>query len=182
MMDKEDVYISRESKTKLPGESITMLDLGSMVNCIGANTLAQLEAKMAPHGHSVQYEDRAIALNLTGVGSGAAKCLQTATIPIAVQFKDKPATLEHLKSNVATGGRADLLSIFGKIRATEKDSVVLLREGKEQLMFPGPGGYKIEWSPGTKMMDLKSAPSDNWCSIVTNTTKSQRTELHKWFS
>ena len=81
MMDKEDVYISRESRTKLPGESITMLDLGSMVNCIGANTLKQFEDKMASHGYSVQYEDRAIALNLTGVGSGAAKCTQQASIP-----------------------------------------------------------------------------------------------------
>ena len=107
----------------------------------------------------MQYEDRAIAFNLTGVGSGAARCTQQAIIPIAIQFKDKPATLEHLKTNVATGSGADLPSIMGKISATAKDSVVLLREGKEQLVFPGPGGYKITWSPGTKIMDLKSAPS-----------------------
>ena len=75
------------------------------------------------------------------------------------KFKDKPATLEHLKSNVATGSGADLPSIMGKVSATAKDSVVLLREGKEQLVFPGPGGYKIEWSPGTKIMELKNAPS-----------------------
>ena len=64
---------------------------------------------MAPHGQSVQYEERAVAFNLTGVGSGAAKCVQTATIPIAVQFKDKPATLEHLKTNVATGSEQTCL-------------------------------------------------------------------------
>ena len=135
---------------------------------------------MTPHGHSVQYEDRAIAFNLTGVGSGAAKCIQTATIPIAIQFEDKPATLEHLKSNVATGSGADLPSIMGKISATAKDSVVLLREGKEQLVFPGPGGYKIEWSPGTKIMDPKSAPSGHLvfnCDIYDEVTTDRAPQM-----
>ena len=185
MMDEEDVYISRESRTKLPGESTTVLDLGSMVNCIGANTLKQFEDKMAPHGHSAQYEARAIAFNLTGVGSGAARCPQQAIIAIAIQFKDKPATLEHLKSNVATGSGADLPSIMGKTSATAKDSVVLLREGKEQLVFPGPGGYKIEWSPGTKIMDFKSAPSGHLvfnCDKYDAVTTDRAPRLHTWFS
>ena len=68
-------------------------------------------------------------------------------------------TLEHLESNVATGSEADLPSIMGKVSATAKDSVVFLREGKEQLVFSGPGGYKTVWSPGTKIMELKNAPS-----------------------
>ena len=41
----------------------------------------------------------------------------------------------------------------------EKDCVIILRKGKEVLALPGSGGYKIEWSPGTKLMPMTSAPS-----------------------
>ena len=37
--------------------------------------------------------------------------------------------------------------------------VDILRKGKELLVFPGPGGYKIEWSPGTKLLPMVPAPS-----------------------
>ena len=36
----------------------------------------------------------------------------------------------------------------------EKDSVLILRKGKEMIAFPGPGGYKIEWSLGTKLLPM----------------------------
>ena len=29
------------------------------------------------------------------------------------------------------------------------------------LTTPGPGGYKVEWSPGTRLLPLSSAPSDH---------------------
>ena len=41
----------------------------------------------------------------------------------------------------------------------EKDTVILLREGKECVAFPGPGGYKIEWSPGTKLVPMQTTKS-----------------------
>ena len=41
----------------------------------------------------------------------------------------------------------------------DKDAVIVLRKGKEFLAFPGPGGYKIEWSPGTRLLPMTTAPS-----------------------
>ena len=41
----------------------------------------------------------------------------------------------------------------------EKDAVIVLRKGKEFLAFPGPGGYKIEWSPGTRLLPMTTSPS-----------------------
>ena len=41
----------------------------------------------------------------------------------------------------------------------DKDAVLRLRKGKQMMAFPGPGGYKIEWSPGTKLLPLVPAPS-----------------------
>ena len=44
----------------------------------------------------------------------------------------------------------------------EKDAVILLRKGKEMMVFPGPGGYKIEWSPGTKRLPMTTSPSGHF--------------------
>ena len=37
--------------------------------------------------------------------------------------------------------------------------MIILREGKEMIVFPGPGGYRIEWSLGTKRLPMVPAPS-----------------------
>ena len=78
---------------------------------------------------------------------------------MAVNFQDKKTSLQYMETNVATGIGDDLLSIMGRVTATENDAVILMREGKEQLVFPGPGGYKILWSPDTKIMPLDTSPS-----------------------
>ena len=156
---EETSYLSKQTKTKMPGNQTIMLDIGSMVNVIGKDTLAEFQDAATPYGYEVRYEDREIPLNLSGVGSGAARCTQTAEIPVAVQFKDKQPTLEHYKTNVATGSGSNLPAIMGKKSMSDKDAVILLRDGEEMIAFPGPGGYKIEWSPGTKLMSLNQLPS-----------------------
>ena len=41
----------------------------------------------------------------------------------------------------------------------EKQAVLETGEGLEYLTFPGPGGYRIEWSPGSVRIPLTPAPS-----------------------
>ena len=60
---------------------------------------------------------------------------------------------------MAEGIGADLPAILGATSLRNKDSVLVMREGKEFIAFPGPGGYKIEWSPGTKLLPMIPAPS-----------------------
>ena len=42
---------------------------------------------------------------------------------------------------------------------TKGDAVILLREGKRCIAFPGKGGYKITWSKGTKLLPITESPS-----------------------
>ena len=63
-------------------------------------------------------------------------------------------------------------------------SVILLWKGKEIVVFVGPGGYNIEWSPGTKLLPMIPAPSghlvtpcDKFDEVGTTTTKDQVTFL-----
>ena len=40
-----------------------------------------------------------------------------------------------------------------------RDAVIILRDGNKCMAFPGPGGYRIEWSDGTKIIPLENSPS-----------------------
>ncbi len=62
----------------------------------------------------------------------------------------------------------------------DKDVVIMMRQGKEAIALPGPGGYKIEWSPGTKVLQMEHAPSghlvvpcDKFSDVKDGATESQ---------
>jgi len=62
-----------------------------------------------------------------------------------------------------------LPAIMGGKSMKEKGATIILREGKEAMVFPGPGGYTIERSPGTKIVPMQTTQSghmvlqcDNW--------------------
>ena len=76
-----------------------------------------------------------------------------------MQYQDEPVKLDEFKAYVARGSGADLPGIWGLDSMQEKDAVICLRKGKELVAFPGPGGYEIKWSPGTKLLPMVPAPS-----------------------
>ena len=82
-----------------------------------------------------------------------------AEVPIAVQYEDNPATLDTYTAHVTTAPAAKSPAIWGLESMQKKDAVIILREGKEMIAFPGPGGYQISWSPGTKRLSMEKAPS-----------------------
>ena len=158
--ETQEIHIKIVSKTKLPDGRLSLLvDLGSMINIIGANTEREFAERAARHSLSNQYIDRETRLKVTGVGAGSAHCDVETIAQIAVKFEDQPATRETFKANVAEGVGADLPAILGSISMQDRDSVLILRRGKEMIAFPGPGGYKIEWSPGTRLLPMTAAPS-----------------------
>jgi len=151
----EDIYLRKDSGTKLKQQPSILVDLGSQINIIGRNTLAEF----AGTTEDVKMTRRDTRLEVSGVGSDAAICDYTTELPIAVQFEESDPTLETFVTNVADGCGEDLPAILGSRSMQEKDAVLLLRKGKEILALPGPGGYKIEWSPGTKLLPMQAAPS-----------------------
>jgi len=152
----EDVFLG---ETTIPGKSTMLVDLGSRVNVIGCSTEKVMSAAAGTFGHYTKYNKKGQALLIRGVGDGHARCDVEASIPIAVQFAEQSTTKEVFQANVATGSGADLPAILGADSMQKKDGVLCLREGKEFIAFPGPGGYAIQWSPGTKILPMKPAPS-----------------------
>ena len=157
-----------------------LVDLGSRINIIGCNTERDFSLEAEKHGLQTIYERRKHQLNVNGVGAGSAPCNELATIPIAVAYEETPGKLDEYKTNIATGSGADLPAILGSASMQDKDSVIVLRKGKEFLAFPGPGGYKIEWSPGTRLLPMTTAPSghlvvpcDNFDRVADLTSKNE---------
>jgi hypothetical protein len=157
--EHQEIHLKGTSQTKLPGGNSILVDLGSQINIVGENTIKEFTATADKFNLQTTYQRRQNRLLVNGVGSDAAYCDQKAEIPIAVKFQDMPATKESFLANVAKGCGADLPAILGAVSMQEKDSVLLLRPGKEMIVFPGPGGYKIEWSPGSRHLEMVQAPS-----------------------
>ena len=157
---KELVHIKQSSKTKLPDGRLSILvDLGSRINVIGSRTLTTFQKAAEEAKESLKWEKRTNRLHVSGVGSDAATCDWQVLAPIAVKFQDHDASKETYKANVAEGCGADLPAIWGSVSMQEQDTVLILRKGKEMIALPGPGGYKIEWSPGTRLLPMTPAPS-----------------------
>ena len=90
---------------------------------------------------------------------GLAPCFQQVDIPIAVGYGNRPAEQCTYRTNVATGIGADLPAIMGSLSMEDRDTVLLLRKGRQQIVFPGKEGYKMEWSAGTKICPIRKADS-----------------------
>jgi hypothetical protein len=159
LADMESILFKRTSNTRLPNQPSMLVDLGSKVNVIGKNTEQEHARVSKGHGFEPKYVARAQRLYVNGVGDGSATCDYEVFAPIAIKFEEQDATQEVYRANIAEGVGVNLPAILGLDSMKDKDAVIMLRKGKETMAFPGPGGYKIEWSPGTKLLPMTPAPS-----------------------
>ena len=64
-----------------------------------------------------------------------------------------------MEAPIVGASGSDLPALLGLRSMRAKGAVLEMTPGKEYLTFPGPGGYKIDWSPGTLRFRLEQAPS-----------------------
>ena len=152
--------LKQRTKTKVHGCNTILVDPGSMINIVGAETEKEFSRTAKENGLQVKYADRPNILKVNGVGEGHTACLKTASIPVAIRQKDRPTTVTTYNTNIATGCGEHLPAIIGSSSLREHNAVLILRKnGEETLVFPGEGGYKIQWEAGAQVMDLERAPS-----------------------
>ena len=162
---EEQIQIRELAKTRLPyGELSVMIDIGSVHNVIGSNTLHAFVQKAVQHNQRENYIPRASRLNIQGVGPESAYCEKEVVMPLAIPGvvsdpSGGSSVKEFYRANVAEGCGANLPAVIGKETLQDKDAVILLRRGEEVIAFPGPGRYLIEWSKGTRLFPLKPTRS-----------------------
>ena len=99
-------------------------------------------------------------IDVAGVGDGTQRANWLASLPIAVPNPDGSAVLHTFESPILSqGSGANLPGLLGLRSLRAKRSVLEMTAGRELLTFPGPGGYTINWSPGTIHIPLSTAPS-----------------------
>jgi len=161
--ETETVLRVRDSlaETKTPGKSQIIVDVGSNVNAVGKVTLDDHISRIPEdQRHQIERIPRQHPMNINGVGEGATTCYDMVKIPIAVKWnKDQPQSKSSFVANVATGIGENLPAIMGNLSMTENDVVLVMREGKQTMIFPGAGGYKIVCSPGSKFLPMDKARS-----------------------
>ena len=118
-----------------------LIDTSTLENVVGKCNEEKFYEKALCYGHDTLYASK------TPAGS-----YERATFPIAVKHGDEPARLETYNARIAVGQDANLPATLGLRSMQERDAVLVLREGKEFMAFPESGGYRIQWSPGTKVL------------------------------
>jgi hypothetical protein len=160
LVTNDDIFeLFSLNNTKLTNHNSLLVDIGSQINVIGRHTHDEFVGAIGKAKKHVAIKPRHKRMLVNGVGAGSAICDNEATYPVAVKFQNKPATEQSYKANIAEGVGSNLPAILGSKSMQDKDAVIVMRKGEEFLAFPGKGGYKIQWSPGTKLLPLTSAPS-----------------------
>jgi len=98
-------------------------------------------------------------------------------LPIACRNDDDgQSKLHRFEVPTLEGSGGDVPALLGLRSISAKQGVLETKTGSERLSFPGPGGYKIEWSPGTEHFALEKAPSghlvipcDGFADVPTST-------------
>ena len=96
-------------------------------------------------------------MTISGVGTGSNQAEWRVNIPIAIEETDGSSHIHKFSAPTVTGMGSELPALLGLRSMLSMKAVLEMTEGEEYLTFPGPGGYKIEWSPGTKRHKLMRA-------------------------
>ena len=162
------------AKTMLQGHNSMLVDLGSKINIVGRDTAPAFVNEAKKHNLPSRIRKRVKPLYVNGVGAGSAPCRTELEVPVGVKYENTAAAIHPYQANIAEGSGKNLPAILGKDTMVANDAVLLLRQGKQLMAFPGPGGYKIEWSPGTRLLPMEDSPSGHTvirCDHFTDATR-----------
>ncbi|CAE8605145.1 unnamed protein product [Polarella glacialis] len=158
-----DVTSVLHSATRLAdGRMSIVVDPGAWTNLAGARFSRMQAQRAVAAGHTPSQSPMTRPLQIQGVGNGVQSAKWQTELPIAVPNTDGTATLHRFETPTVEGSGEDLPALLGLRSIRSKQGVLETAEGKERLSFPGPGGYSIEWSPGTLHFDLEVAPSGHY--------------------
>ena len=145
------------------------------MNLVGEDWAVDVAKKAMASGHKPDQRRLDRPMNVKGVGTGKNSATWEVTIPIAVADDDGTSVHTFTAPSVSGPGK-DLPALLGLQSMSRQKGVLEMTEGAEYLTFPGPGGYTINWSPGTRRYKLERAesghlilPCDSFQNVGTNT-------------
>jgi hypothetical protein len=152
---REHSYLGEPQLTQ--GNHGLLVDPGAWSNLVGSNWAQNMAKKALKSGHTPTQERMDNPMTVSGVGTGSNKADWRVTIPIALEEDDGNVHVHKFSAPAVDKEGSDLPALLGLRSMLSMRAVLEMTEGEEYLTFPGPGGYKIEWSPGTKRHKLRRA-------------------------
>ena len=151
-------------QTQLPdGRMSIIVDPGAWTNLAGGRWVRGMAVKAAQHNKMPDQVKLNKPLDVQGVGHGTQSAQWAARMPIAVTDREGQTKEQTFEVPTLEGeGGADVPALLGLRSMRAKNAILEMAPGKECLTFPGEGGYKIDWSPGTVHLPLTVAPSGHY--------------------
>lgn len=161
MQDASDASTCYHANTRLSdGRLGLLIDPGAWANLAGENWTKELARKALEAGHRPSQRKLAKPYEVKGVGTGQNAAAWEVTLPIALIEENEGETSIHQYQAPAVGGQGrELPALLGLQTMSRMKAVLEMTEGEEYLTFPGPGGYTIDWAPGSRRYKLEKAPS-----------------------
>jgi len=155
-----DVEHCYHGSTKLPdGRQGLLVDPGAWSNLAGEVWMQNMARKAIEAGLKVSESRMSHPLNVGGVGKGTNTADWEIQVPIAVADTEGSTNMHAYKAPTVRDEGRNLPALLGLQSMSKQNSVLEMAPGHEYLTMPGPGGYTVNWSPGTVRYKLVRAPS-----------------------
>jgi len=172
-----DVQQCFHGSTNLPdGRQGLLVDPGAWSNLAGELWMQGMARKAIEAGLHVSETRMPKPLEVAGVGTGSNEAAWEIQVPIAVADSDGNMVLHTYKAPTVREGGKHLPALLGLQSMTKQNCVLEMAPGNEFLTMPGPGGYTVNWSPGTTRYRLERAPSGHLILPCDAFSKCQRTQ------
>jgi len=97
---------------------------------------------------------------IRGVGDGVNECKHEVILPIATaRSPDKVADLNWYETLIVEAPGDELPLVLGLKSMADKNGVLNMSRDSPTLTLPGPEGFEVKWSLGTRHFPLIHAPS-----------------------
>ena len=136
-----------------------LIDPGAWSNLVGERWVTEVAYKAQSNGYKPKQNKMEHPFEVQGVGTGTNEAKWEAQLPIAVSDDNGVTRLHEYHAPTVSGPGSELPALLGLESMSKQKGVLEMTDGQEYLTFPGPDGYKINWSSGTRRYRLVRAPS-----------------------
>jgi hypothetical protein len=133
------------------GRESLLVDIGAVENLTGSLWVGRTSELAKQAGQGCSWQKLKKTLSVEGVGQQANHATEAVTMPICLE----DGMLGTFQSAVVEG--SELPALFGLNSLAQQRAIIDTYH--RQLIFVGPGGYKIQLSPGSKTYKLHQAPT-----------------------
>ena len=138
------------SNVRLENRESLLIDVGAVGNLCGSMWASRMELEGNKASQGTSWQDLDKSIELEGVGKNSSQARQQVTIPIRLENGDQG----QYQAIVVEG---ELPALLGLDALTRHHAIICCET--KRLIFPGPGGYKLALSPGSKILRLYTAPT-----------------------